>query len=115
MQHCHSTLKNGEMFQINHAVARGVCIVSQFGHVIFTKTDEGSQTTAKRLLLGITLTEIDERPWRCLVKERSRLIPPQRIVTRIILEFFWVYVLASINKFDCPVHYFHCPGTPGTA
>ena len=54
------------MFRIIYA--GGVCVFSQSGRVISTETDECSQTTAEWLLLGVTLTEIDEHQPRCLVQ-----------------------------------------------
>ena len=67
-QHCHPTLKiGGDTFR-RIIYAEGVCVFSQSGRVISTETDECSQTTAEWLLLGVTLTEIDERQRRCLVQ-----------------------------------------------
>ena len=64
-QHCHPTLKNGgDTFRIIYA--GGVCEYSDNPATLYP--NEGSQTTAERLLLGITLTEIDERQRRCLVQ-----------------------------------------------
>ena len=66
-QHCHPTLKNGgDKFHIIYV--GGVFVFSQSGRIISTETDERSQTTAEWLLLGVTLTEIDERQRRCLVQ-----------------------------------------------
>ena len=67
MQHCHPKLTNGgDSFRIIY-VGR-VFAFCQSGRIISTETDERSQSTAEWLLLGVTLTEIDERERRCLVQ-----------------------------------------------
>ena len=44
----HCPLKNGgDKFCIIYAGPGGMCVFSQSGRVIFTKTDEGSRTTAE--------------------------------------------------------------------
>ncbi len=57
-------LKNGgDTFRIIYV--EGVFVFSHSGRIISMETDERSQTTAEWLLLGVTLTEIDERERIC--------------------------------------------------
>ena len=103
-QHCHPTLNiGGNTFRIIYA--EGVCVFSQSGRVIFTETDECSQTTAEWLLLGVTLTEIDERQRRCLVQ---RTIDTTAKNCNANYSGFFRFPHGPVaNKFCCPPRYFY--------
>ena len=85
--------------------AGGVCVFSQSGHVISTETDECSQTTAEWLLLGVTLTEIDERQRICLVQ---RTIDATAKNCNANYSGFSRFPHGPVaNKFCCPARYFY--------
>ena len=104
-QHCHPTLKiGGDTFRIIYA--GGVCVFSQSGRVISTETDECSQTTAEWLLLGVTLTEIDECQRRCLVQRMIDTTAKNNCNANYSVFSRFPHG-PVVNKFSCPALYFY--------